>query len=151
MVYGSQFCGSNDPDLFCSVFKVNSGEACSIPQGSPVICGNGSGIQGFVTSNQTCQLTGDSFQLNYLSVQSFVPWIDQVFSSYYDSIDSRDYLVRIYEITNEQSLIRTRCVGTVIGPHHILTTASCLVDTKNIIGVEGKFSDRLHSYMTGLL
>lgn len=75
-VYSPQNCHENNTQVFCSFFDSASNEICSVPQGSPLICGDENAVSGFILNN-----CGDIKGLNgldYHSVGDFREWIEQV-------------------------------------------------------------------------
>lgn len=77
-VYSSQSCDPNFPQIFCSTFAAVNARTCDAGLGSPLIDVDSS-LAGFVISNtEKCQIVGEKFTLNYLSIGEFHEWIEEV-------------------------------------------------------------------------
>lgn len=78
-------CVPTDTQAYCSIFaitnpptnNVNQALTCNAIQGSPVLCGNGAAINGFLIS-EGCTETPTLLRVQYHGVQTFRAWIDEV-------------------------------------------------------------------------
>lgn len=74
-----QNCNASLPRAFCTQFDSQFPDTCSAVLGSPVVCGNGTVVSGFlVGSNRDCIRTGSQTELFYHSVGQFQEWIERV-------------------------------------------------------------------------
>ena len=75
-VYRPQLCQGNLPQVFCSIIDTESSETETALQGSPVVCGDGSAVAGFVLGTRV--LVGNLNALDFHSVGDFRGWIENV-------------------------------------------------------------------------
>lgn len=74
-----QNCNATLPRAFCTQFDSQFPPQCLAILGSPVVCGDGLVVSGFlVGSNRDCVRTGDQTELFYHSVGQFQEWIERV-------------------------------------------------------------------------
>jgi V8-like Glu-specific endopeptidase len=71
-VYGSKYCDSNSPEIYCSKFSSSTEIACKSQLGAPIVCGNETNISGFVINNGSCNQN----RLNFLSVDDLKDFIN---------------------------------------------------------------------------
>lgn len=77
-----QNCNASLPRAFCTQFDAQFPAQCHAILGSPVVCGDGSVVSGFlVGSNGECVSTGNRTELFYHSVGQFQEWIERVTSA----------------------------------------------------------------------
>lgn len=76
-VYGSQYCDATSQQVFCSAFAANT-TPCTARLGSPVTCGDGSAVAGFLINDRNCTVIGNRYLAYYHSVGEFREWIQQV-------------------------------------------------------------------------
>jgi hypothetical protein len=77
-VQDSQTCDPNFPQVFCSTFGSVTARTCDAQMGSPLIAVDSS-FAGFVINNSgRCEIVGDKFVLNYVSIGEHKDWIEVV-------------------------------------------------------------------------
>jgi hypothetical protein len=81
-VYESSFCDSKFPQIFCSVFDSSFVRSCSSNAASPLMCNAGGSLQSIsglvVATNNSCLESNDRTELNFIAIEPFIDWIEEV-------------------------------------------------------------------------